>query len=74
MQLPIPPLTLSDLSLLLALGGIILLITAELTSPQYGLTNLTINKKKLRNAALTTGFLFLAIIVIKITTNLITIF
>jgi hypothetical protein len=49
----LPPLTFSDLSLLLVVGAIILLITAELASPHYGLTNLTINKKKLRNAALT---------------------
>jgi hypothetical protein len=46
--------------------AIILLIIAELASPQYGLTNLTINKKKLRNAALTTGLLFLVTVVIRI--------
>jgi hypothetical protein len=51
---------------LLALGAIILLITAELESPYYGLTNLTINKKKLRNATLTTGLLFLLIVAIRI--------
>jgi len=62
----LPPLTFSDLSLLLALGAIILLITAELTSPYYGLTNLTINKKKLRNAALTMTLLFLLIVAINI--------
>ena len=62
----IPPLTFSDLSLLLAVGAIILLITAELASPYYGLTNLTINKKKLRTAALTTGILFLITVAIRI--------
>jgi len=67
----LPPLTFSDLSLLLALGAIILLITAELTSPYYGLTNLTINKKKLRNAALTIGILFLVTVAIRIV-NIIT--
>jgi hypothetical protein len=67
----LPPLTFSDLSLLLALGAIILLITAELTSPYYGLTNLTINKKKLQNAALTIGILFLVTVAIRIV-NIIT--
>jgi hypothetical protein len=62
----LPPLTFTDLSLLLAVGAIILLITAELESPYYGLTNLTINKKKLRNAALTIGLLFLLTVAIKI--------
>jgi hypothetical protein len=61
-----PPLTFSDLSLLLVVGTIILLITVELTSPHYGLTNLTINKKKLRNVALTTCLLFLITVAIKI--------
>ena len=62
----LPPLTFSDLSLLLAVGAISLLISAILASSQYGLTNLTINKKKLKNAALTTGLLFLITIVIRI--------
>ncbi|MGD0451415.1 MAG: hypothetical protein ABSA79_10235 [Candidatus Bathyarchaeia archaeon] len=62
----IPPLTFSDLSLLLAVNAITLLITAELESPYYGLTNLTINKKKLRTAALITGILFLITFVIRL--------
>ena len=62
----LPPLTFSDLSLLLVVGAIILLITTELASPHYGLTNLTINKKKLRNAALIIGLLFLVTVAIKI--------
>ena len=68
----LPPLSFSDLSLALAVGAIILLITAELASPYYGLTNLTINKKQLRNAAQTMGLLFLltvAINIINITAN-----
>lgn len=60
------PLTFSDLSLLLAIGAIVLLITAELASPYYGLTNLAINKKKLRNAAYVTGALFLVTVAINI--------
>ena len=62
----IPPLTFSDLSLLLVLGAVILLITAELESPYYGLTNLTINKKKLKNVALTMGLLFIVTVGIRI--------
>ncbi len=62
----LPPLTLSDADLLFALGAIILLITAELASPYYGLTNLTINKKKLRNAAFITGAIFLVTVLFRI--------
>jgi hypothetical protein len=47
-------------------GAIILLIAAELASPHYGLTNLTVNKKKLRNMALALSILFLIIVAIKI--------
>lgn len=43
-----------------------LLITAELASPCYGHTNLTINKKKLKKAALASGTLFLIIVAIRI--------
>jgi hypothetical protein len=62
----LPPLTFSDLSLLLVVGAMILLITAELTSPHYGLTNLTINKKKLQNAGLTMVLLFLLTVAINL--------
>jgi hypothetical protein len=62
----LPPLTFSDLSLLLSVGAIVLLITAELSSSSYGLTNLTINKKKLRNASIVTGALFLITVAIRI--------
>ncbi len=62
----LPPLTFSDLSLLLAVGAIILLIMSELASPSYDPTNLTINKKKLRTAALTIGILFLITVATRI--------
>lgn len=62
----LPPLILTDASLLLAVGAIILLTTAELASPYYGHTNLTINKKKLRNAALLVGLLFLLTVAVKV--------
>ena len=57
-----------DVSLVLAVTAIILMITAELTSPYYGQTNLTINKKKLKNAAIVTGALFLVTVAIRIYT------
>ncbi len=60
------PLTFWDISLWLAVTSIILLITAELISPYYGQTNLLINKKKLKNAALITGILFLITVAIRI--------
>lgn len=62
----IPPLNFTDLSLLLVVGAIILLIMAELTSPQYGLTNFTINKKKLQHAAMATSLMFLITIIMEI--------
>jgi hypothetical protein len=62
----IPPLDFTDLILLSVAGALILLFMAELTSPQYGLTNLTINKKKLRRAALATSLMFLITIILEI--------
>jgi len=60
------PLSFWDISLWLAITAIILLITSEFTSPYYGKTNLLINKKRLKNAALTTGTLFLITVAIRI--------
>lgn len=60
------PLTFWDISLWLAVTAIILLITAELTSPYYGQTNLLINKKKLKKVALLMGILFLITVAIRI--------
>jgi cytosine/uracil/thiamine/allantoin permease len=60
------PLTFWDISLWLAVTAIILLITAELISPYYGQTNLLIDKKKLKNAALITAILFLITVAIRI--------
>jgi hypothetical protein len=62
----IPPLTFDDLSLLLALGAIVLLITSELASANYAPMFLRINKKRLRNAALITGLMFVATVAIRI--------
>jgi hypothetical protein len=65
---PTFPLTLWDVSLLLAVTAIVLLVTSELLSPHYGTTNLKINKKRLKNAALTTSSLFLLTVAIRIAT------
>jgi len=48
-----------DITLWLAITAIILLVTSELISPHYGKTNLVIEKKRLRNVALTISTLFL---------------
>jgi hypothetical protein len=56
--LQFPPLTLDNMSLLLAVIAIVLLITTEIISPYYGQLNLIIHKKKLRNVALMVGLLF----------------
>ena len=60
-----------DISLWLAVTAIILLITSELISPYYGKTNLLINKKRLRNVALTVSTLFLITVAIRIITIII---
>ena len=55
-----------DISLWLAVTAIILLATAELISPYYGRTNLVIEKKRLKQAALLLGVLFLITVAIRI--------
>jgi hypothetical protein len=62
----LPPLTFIDISLQFTVGAIVLLITAELSSPSYGQTNLTINRQKLKNAAYVTGIMFLITAAIQI--------
>jgi hypothetical protein len=47
------PLGFWDISLLLVVTSIILLLTSELLSPHYGRVNILINKKKLKNIAIT---------------------
>jgi hypothetical protein len=59
------PLTFWDVSLWLAVTAIVLLITSELISPYYGRMNLFINKKRLKNAALSVSTLFLITVAIK---------
>ena len=59
-----PPITIQDISLLLAVSAILLLITAELTPYVSGEKMLISDVKKLRNLALVLGVLFLVTIVI----------
>ena len=60
------PLGFWDISLWLAITAIILLITSEMLSPYYGKTNILVNKKRLKNAAITASILFLATVTIRI--------
>ena len=61
----LPPLTLWDLSLLLAILAIIFLILAEIAPSSFGQENLQISKKRLRNVAIIMGGLFLVTVVIR---------
>lgn len=65
---PAFPLNLSDTSLILAEAAVILLITSEMISPYYGGANLKIDRKRLKNAALTMSILFLLTVAIRIGT------
>ena len=60
------PLTPWDLSLWLAVTAITLLATSELISPYHGRTNLMIDKKRLRQVAITVGLLFLTTVAIRV--------
>lgn len=56
------PLSLSEISLWLAVMAIILLIASELSAP----SNIIINKKRLRLAALILGLGFIATVIMRI--------
>jgi hypothetical protein len=60
------PLDFWSISLWLAITAIVLLITSELLSPYYGRINIRVNKKRLKNTALTFSILFLATVAIRI--------
>ena len=62
----LPPLTFTDASILFTVGTIILLITTELSSPYYGLTNLSINRKHLKNAAFAVSIIFMVTVAARI--------
>lgn len=59
------PLSLSDISLWLAITAIIVLAASELLSPHYEKTNIVIDRKRLRTAALILGLLFLFTVLIR---------
>jgi hypothetical protein len=60
----LPPLTVQDLSMLLAVSAILLLVTAELVPYVFGEKTLVSDMKKLRNLALVLGVLFVATVAI----------
>lgn len=60
----LPPLTVQDLSMLLAMGAILLLVTAELVPYVSGEKTLISDMKKLRNLALVLGVLFVVTVAI----------
>jgi hypothetical protein len=62
----LPPLTVSDLSILLAISAILLLITAEILPYIVGQKTLLSEIKKLRTLAILIGVLFLVSIAITI--------
>ena len=60
----LPPLTVQDLSMLLAVSAILLLVTAELVPYVFGEKTLISDMKKLRNLALVLGVLFVVTVAI----------
>lgn len=60
------PLSFWDISIWLAITATVLLITAELISPYHGRTNLLIDKKRLKTAALVVAIFFLITVAIRI--------
>jgi hypothetical protein len=64
----LPPLIFTDVSLLFAVGSIVLLLTTELSSSYYGQTNISIDRKKLKNVANLSAVLFLIIAIIRLIT------
>jgi hypothetical protein len=60
----LPPLTIQDLGILLAISAVLLLVTAELVPYIFGEKTLVSDIKKLRNLALVLGILFLVTLAI----------
>jgi len=60
------PLDFWNVSLWLAVTAILLLITAQLISAYQGEATILIEKRRLRNAALATGVLFLVTVAIRV--------
>lgn len=66
----LPPLVAGDLTMLLAIGAIMLLLTYELFSNEYYDTNLFLNKRKILFVGVVFGLMFLATIVYRIFSTL----
>ncbi len=62
----LPPLTLQDISMLLAVSAILLLVTAEIAPYSSREMTLIFDMKKLRNLAIVLGVLFLVTVAITI--------
>jgi hypothetical protein len=62
-----PPINLEDISLWLATTSIILLITVELLSPNYGRINILIDRRKFKNVSYVLSILFLITVIIYLT-------
>jgi VIT1/CCC1 family predicted Fe2+/Mn2+ transporter len=61
------PLSLSDISLWLAVTAIILLVTSELLTSSTGkLGNIALNKKRLRLIAIALGVAFMATVIMRV--------
>jgi hypothetical protein len=61
----LPPITLQDISILLAVSAVLLLVTAELAPYASGEKTLTSDIKKLRTLAIVMGVLFLITVAIE---------
>lgn len=68
----LPPLTMQDLSILLAISAILLLASAELVPYIFGEKMLVSDMKKLRYLALIVGIFFLITVAIEVYSILIT--
>lgn len=60
------PLSFFDITLWLAITAIILLVTAELTSPYYGRLNLLIEKNRLRLTSILVGIAFILSVILNL--------
>lgn len=69
-KMQFPP-SLEDVSLWLAVTAIILLVTAELISPQHTKKTIMVEKKRLKQTALIVGTLFLVTFAIQVYLTLI---
>ncbi len=60
----LPPITIQDLIMLLAVSAVLLLVTAELVPYVFGEKTLVSEIKKLRNLALVLGVLFVVTVAV----------